>query len=427
VRDVEITRLAVLELLALIDAEQLGPWRVTGAGQSHAAWRRRFLRERPLVHDEQDALAAERRALWTGRCEAWRWGRLEQGPFHEYDLELAYPHIAAEVTLPHAIVGRVGELPASRLPALLRRYAVLADVEVRTDLPLVPAAAGALIHWPVGRFETMLWGPELEQLLGYGAEVKVRRGWLYSRSAALAHFSRWLLEQLHDVGGSTTAVQRRALKHMSRTLIGRFALRYQGWEHYGQLADFGLRLGVLHDVGNGSTVETLHVGHQYLTLGAETEGEDTLPQITGWVMAEARRRLWDLMVRAGLANVAYLDTDSLIVNDAGAAELERLIGAGRAYSLRRKATYRRLEIFGPRQLLPGRQRRVSGVPLAAWRAGPRSFEGETWRGLRESIARGEGETVVLEHKRWQLTAVDNRRSHLAGGSTAPHVVGLADG
>ena len=413
----------MLQLLDLIEREGLGPWRTTGAGQSHAGWRRRFLTARPLVHDSEPALEAERRALWTGRCEAWRWGKIDPCPVFEYDLQLAYCHIAAQCPVPHMLQGSTGSGAIAWWRAAPERRALLAEVEVTTDRPLVPASHGKRIHWPVGTFTTTLWDPELQLLLDNGAQVKVLRAWLYDTAPSVQDFAVWLLGQLDPAASSSTAVQRRALKHFSRTLVGRFGMRYRGWEPYAQLPDFGLRLGELHDLTTGERTETLHVGHEFMSLGAMTETDDGLPQITGWVMAEARRRLWQLVELAGETDVLYMDTDSLIVTPAGADRLDRAIADGLAGSLTLKASYQRLTINGPRQLIFGRHRRVAGVPRKAVPVGPTEYEGEVWRSMRESVARGEGNSVTIERKRFKLAAVDDRRQRLPNGLTSAHVVG----
>lgn len=421
--DVLVTREAVRELLQLVQRGQMGPWRATGAGQSHAAWRRRFLSHKPLVHDSETVLEAERRAMWTGRCEAWRWGKLARPPAYEYDLQLAYPHIAVECELPAQLVGATSATHGWQIIGAMAKHAVLAEVTVTVDEPLVPAANGKLIHWPIGTFETTLWDPELRLLYEAGATVKVRRAWLYRRAPVLRDISMWLLAQLDESSSQASPVQQRALKHMARTVIGRCALRYRSWETYGTVPDFQLRLSELHDLDTGETTDLLHVGNELLTLAGEVEAEDSLPQITGWVMSEARARLWRLCEIAGHPGVHYIDTDSLLVDGQAALILDQLIDAGQAWSLRRKATYKSGTILGPRQLQLGKQRRLAGVPLKATETSPGVYEGEVWRSIRESVARGEGGTVVLERKRWQLAAVDNRRTHLDGGHTWPHVVG----
>lgn len=422
-RDVEITRLAVVELLALIRAEQFGPWRATGAGQSHAAWRRRFMTTSPLCHDDEDALAAERRAMWTGRCEAWRWGKIKPAATFEYDLSLAYPWIAATEQLPEILIGRIGARTLPQLLPTIKRRAVLAEVTVTVDREVVPALQGKHIHWPVGTFDTTLWDPELLLAHQAGATVTVRRAWAYTRGSALQPFSRWLLDQVDGNAGEHTILQRRALKHMSRAVVGRFAMRYRSWEPHTRMPECQLRLGELHDLDTGERLETLQVGHSFMTLGGHELGEDAAPQITGWVMSECRRRLWELCSLAGRENVLYMDTDSLIVNQLGARKLDTAIVAGAAWSLRLKHKHRQLTIHGPRQLTFRTSRRVAGVPHEAHELEPGVYAGEVFAGLRESIANGDGDAVLVQHRRFELDGIDTRREHLPDGSTRPHRVG----
>src|SRR6266545_3542868 len=76
-RDVEILATAVTAYLAWLEREGMGNWQMTGAGQSWAAFRHRFMTHKMLVHEDVAALRAER----YGRGGARRigtvpgWGR----------------------------------------------------------------------------------------------------------------------------------------------------------------------------------------------------------------------------------------------------------------------------------------------------------------------------------------------------------------
>jgi len=421
-QDVAITRQAVCEILNLIQTLDLGSWQATGAGQSYNAWRRRHFTTSPLVHDSEDALEAERRAMWTGRCEAWQWGTHTHGSFHEYDLRLAYCDISRSNPVPFTLVGRTHQSTEKQMLTALDRYSILAECEITTTVPALPASEGKRIHWPTGTYRTTLWDPELRLAYQTAQRVKILRAWLYRPGTGLQAFAGWLFDAASMQEDRLPPIAGRMFKHWSRTLIGRFGLRYRSWEPYATLPDTGLRLGEIHDTQSGERVETLHVGNELLTLADLQEGADSVPQITGWVMAECRRRLWQLTQLAGEINVLYMDTDCLIVSDEGARRLDAAIAAGRAWTLVHKATYRRAVIHGPRQLELAGQRRVAGVPLTAAQVAPGVYEGETFRGLPESLRRCEGETVTVEHGRWELTGVDHRREHLPGGLTAPHRV-----
>lgn len=425
-QDVLITAEAVAQLLDTLDTLDLGPFRPTGSGQSMSAWRRRFMEHAPLAHDDDQALDAERRAMWTGRCEAWRWGDHSHAGAVEYDLQAAYCNIAASCDLPLALYGATGPMTFAQYQQARKRYTILAECTIHTGVPAVPAPDGERVHWPVGAFDTTLWDPELDLAYHSALRVDVRRAWLYRPAPLLAQMAQWILDGLAAGHDEITPLRRRLLKHWSRTLVGRQALRYRRWEPFGQAPQHDLELGVLFDLTDGTSTDLLQVGRDLMTLAALAEADSSTPQVTGWVMSEARRRLWRLMMAAGLPNVLYVDTDALIVNRAGARKLDAAIAAGDAYSLVRKTSFERLVIHGPRNLEADTDRRLSGVPTRARQTGPLEFDGEVWRSLKESMTRGELSTVVLTPRTFKITPTDPRRHHLPDGTTQPHHEGTSD-
>src|SRR5258706_7932429 len=175
-RDVEILRAAVLAYLDWIEREDLGNWQLTGAGQSWATFRHRFMDRRLLVHDDAEALSAERRAMWTGRCEAYWHDELGFQVVHEWDLSLAYPRIAKDINVPVRLLGPMPDDYDWRKILDSKGTALLAEVTVTTDLPVVPTEDDGRILWPTGTFTTTLWDVEIRAALDAGAHVEVTRG-----------------------------------------------------------------------------------------------------------------------------------------------------------------------------------------------------------------------------------------------------------
>lgn len=424
--DVVITREAVYEIVRYLRDQDMGPFRPTGAGQSHVAYRRNWMSHRLLCHDNHEALRLERAAAWTGRCEAHRWGDLRDGPYTEYDIQLAYAHIGRECEVPVTLVGETRCSEAAEYLALRERYAVLAEVEYETMVPGVPTSIGDHMAWPIGSFRTTLWDPDIDIAVANGRITRWGRVFIYRRAPALHDFCAWLLHELCADESTATPIQRRLLKHWSRALIGRMAVRYHEWEPWGVEEHADLVLSTMLDADTGATTELLQAGPDIFTLSDMKEGDNSLPQITSWIMAEARRRLWSLMLRASLDRVAYVDTDSLIVDPTGATRLEIAKRENKVYSLRKKGTYRHLHIRGPRNYTADGVVKVSGVPLSASPVDRRLLGGEVWRGLHESIMRGELESVVVIPRTFDISGSDYRRRRIANGMTAPITVNSVD-
>lgn len=421
-RDVEIMRAAYLRVLGWMESADLGVWQKTGAGCAWSAWRHRFLECKVLAAQDDDQGERERRASWTGRCEAWQWGALSKGPFVELDMELAYATIAAQCKVPTKLLQELRNVTPEKLSKWATTSAVLAEVEVTTDLPLVPCDVGGYTVWPVGTFVTTLWSPELRLLFDHGCTVKPLRVWGYQQAYALQAWAEWIIPICRGVGDGADPIIRLMAKHWSRALIGRFGLRYRSWVPAGESAVSDVQVIPGYNAVTKETYRWLQVGHQVFAEGEPEDSPNAVPAIMAWIMSECRRRLWELMEAAGLDNVAYVDTDALILTRKGAQRLQDGGYEGSAVILRQKGSWRRLEVLGPRQLVLGGELRAAGVPKNAERTPDGVWEATVWRSLAESLKRGEASSVLLQRRPVRLRGTDRRRVHLEDGRTAPIVL-----
>jgi hypothetical protein len=320
-RDVEILAEVWRRLMDWIEADDLGNWKLSGAGQSWAAYRHRFMDHRLLVHEDDDARAAERAASHTGRCEAWQHGRLTAGPYTEWDFHCAYATIGRDCLVPIKLAGELSRPNlVSVLTASLER-AILVECEVTTDVPTLPMRSDAGICWPVGRFRTVVWDQELTGAIAHGAQITVDRAWIYRRAPALRRFCTWVLEGLDGTRGDVDPVVRVALKHWSRALIGRTAARWSKWETCGSRETVDVSLGRVHDASAGEVYQMMQLGTQLIRQVGAPDNPHAMGAILSWVMAESRVRLWAAMTTAGLSNVVYVDTDSVITDVTGSDRL----------------------------------------------------------------------------------------------------------
>lgn len=417
--DTLITIEAVGQIVEWLDANEAGSFRPTGSGQSHAMWRRKWLpRKTVLVHGDDLALERERVAMWTGRAEAWRWGKLT-GPLYEHDLNLAYCRIAAGYPVPVKLVQRTGRTSVESYLEQVKRYAVLADVTIETDIPVVPTSQEGRVFWPVGRFNTTLWNPELDLAIGAGANVTIHRTWRYIRADVLRGMAEYIIGALDGDSRAPQEVVRLVLKHWARTLVGRCALRYREWDDFGEVGSMGLSLSTLYDDDTGHMTDLLQVGYRVMELTDLAEADSSVPQITGWVMSQARAILWTVMRVAGLENVYYVDTDSVLVNAEGHRRLEANGTVQEAGHLIAKASFTNAQIYGPRNLTLEGERRISGIPKRAIQTGELSFDGEVWSGLRASLESKRHNEVTITPRTFDVDDGDPRRLHVNDGYTLP--------
>lgn len=422
-RDVEILRDAYRQILDWIERDDLGNWQKSGAGMAWAHWRHRHLTHRVLVHGDGDARAAEVDAIGAGRCEAWRWGRLVGQSWVEWDLPLAYPRVALDTYLPTELLGHMGRPTLAWLERLKPDRLALVRAVVDQPLPVLATRAPQGTLWPVGQVEGWYWAPEVLSAAQAGAQVRLSAAWVYRGALALRSWAQWVIDAVEGRNDDLTPLQRATAKHWARALIGRFGAKYPVWAPWGQAPTPGLELGQLWDAERQLAGKTLTLGERFYATTDERYVADACPAILGAVMAECRRRLWSLMNVAGLTSVAYVDTDSLIVDMAGSERLAALVASGGGWGLRRKQRWRSLDVLGPRQLILDGNGRIAGVPSNAQRVERYRWAGELWQGVESTLASKHPDQVRVRPASWQVTGRDNRRRHLPDGLTAPFAAG----
>lgn len=419
-RDVEILSRAIICYLSWMRSGQLGNWQMTGASQAWSHWRHSHYTHQVLIHDNSEALAAERAAMHAGRCEAWQWGERSGDVWYEYDWQNSYPRIARDYGLPARLVGTINSPNPDSMPKLMSKYCVLAELEVDTEYPCVPASHEGRVLWPVGKFTTTLWDAEIRLLQEHGATFRVRRAWLYSRQPILRDWAEWILSSLHDPSETMEPWQKLILKHWSRALIGRFGMRYSAWEMFATTDQPNVTISELYNSDTQVLSQLMQIGTNIYTSGEQKEIEDGCPQITGYIMSVARSKLWRVSQSIGASNVLYMDTDSLLVNSDGHRAIQTQRGTGDFDGLRSKGRYRSLHIYGPRSIICDKRPTVSGLPKRSTETAPGKWEGETWRGVTESIRQGEWDRVTIRNSTFHLRYNMYRRHFVDGGFAVPY-------
>ncbi len=421
--DVDILVAAIKAYVGWIEHEDLGNWQQTGAGQSWATFRHRFMSHKLLAHEDERALRAERRAMWTGRCEAYWHGAIHYQVVHEWDLTLAYARIARDYGVPTRLIG---PLPGGDR---WQRYldtpgvAVLAEVEINTDVPVVPTEVDGYIAWPVGRFRTTLWGPEIRLAVDAGAQVTVFGGWLYRTELALRAWAEWVIGCLTDTAGTVPSWQKIILKSWARALIGRFAMTYTAWEPIAQAPTLDVKRVQYFDTRTQTEGEMLQIGDQLFQKSGVQEWQHSIPAVTGYIMSVARVRLWDIMSACPDGSVLYCDTDSIIVTDRFHDAIKAVADSEIGHGLRLKRSWDGFSIWGPRQITTGSVVRISGIPKRATRTARNTFAGHVWESLETATRRGRADRVSVAPRQWTVKGIDRRRQGAGVGWTHPIRIG----
>ena len=405
-------------LLQWCEAEDLGNWHPTGAGQAWAAWRHRFMPTRVLCHDLADVRAHERASVYCGRTEAFRHGHLPGARWVELDFARAYVAICRDAWLPSKYMWTTDRVNLDRVMAAPPTYRYLLDVTVTTDRPSVPWRDGRGICWPVGEFRSWLWHDEARLVLADGGTLKVHRAHVYRGAQVLAEWARWVDQVLDGHVPSAGPLERRAVKHWGRALVGRFGAQWSDWDPWGEPLDCHVGVTRVVDVSTGERYRLLAAGGPLLAEGPKSDGADTAPSLMSAVMSATRVKM-DGALRsvARPGDVAHCDTDGLIVAPRAALRVMRANPG-----LRIKAEWLDLTVLGPRQLHGDRGVHIAGLARGASAPVDGRSVGVVRQGMAAALASGDHGHVVVTRRVWSIRGVDNRRRHLPNGLTAPITV-----
>ena len=397
---------------------------MTGPAQAMASFRHRFLETRSLlVHRDEEALRAERRAAWSGRCEVRRHGKVF-GPIQEWDFELAYLNLAHDMELPVRLYATKARLSIPQLRQYSRRACILADVTIETNHETVPTLVDSRTAWPVGSFRTTLWDNEILAAVDRGANVTVERAWFYRKHPVLRGWARWLLDELAKPPGVRDELIALMHKNWARALVGRFGLRYPQWSQAATLPYSEVEYVPFYDIDTGEEGAYLQAGNQLLERCGLSESANSMPAIMGYIMAGARIRLLEAIEAAGENHVLYLDTDALLVDRIGGDNLAAWSDTEAGRGLRLKSSYATATFKAPRAVKIGGEVRVAGMPKGAVRSGKDKYDVTIWEGMSQSLRMRRPGEVRLRNRSFELKAPDRRRIHLANGQTKPLTLSL---
>jgi DNA polymerase type B, organellar and viral len=384
-QDVRIELAALKEWLAFCDENDLGYFAPTIAGQAFNAFRHRFMEHEIYVHVHPDVQAIEAASYFGGRCQELFRGRAPKRKYAHVDVNSMYASVMAENEFPVKQVGHYGPMTPTQLAALLTRFHAIARVRVETDVPAFPLRRQPRTLYPIGSFVTTLPTPELSLALEYGYLRDVEEVVTYEHAPVfrsyVAHFWNHRLEA--KMRGDTWAAKND--KGFLTSLYGKFGQRIFTSELVATDVDRRDEIWAEYDADDRTWYEYRSLAGRVERRVREVYGRDTLIAIPAHVTSYARVKLWRLMVEAGLDNVLYVDTDSLIVHREALDRLWHYVESEALGGLRLIGQTETLYIRAPKWYRFGHKEKRSGVSWAAKKVDWDKFEQDDFRNLKWAL------------------------------------------
>jgi len=384
-RDVEVLRTSVLKWFAFLQHHDFGSFAPTLAGQAMRAFRHKYMRHRIMIDNDIQALALTREGYYGGRCEAFFIGRLKD-KFWLLDVNSMYPSVMARESFPNKLTTYSRHLTVGDLAQLLENRCVTADVSITTDKPFAPCRHGKKLIFPVGSFRTILSTPEIRYALTRGYIDAVHRTAIYEKAPLFST----MMHDLYNMRLQYDAAGNKVYAFLCRKLINSFYGKWGQsgfkWDEKDKIDDLSAKHWTEINYETKEVRYYRQFGGLVQMRGTAAESQDSFPAIAAHVTAFARMLLYDLILLAGVNNVYYSDTDSLLVNNDGYNNLACRIDSTSLGFLSIKGQYEDIEIFGCKDYVFGSKFRAKGVRNKAIWLNRNTVEQERWAGLRGLLA-----------------------------------------
>lgn len=344
-RDVEIIMEAMLRWWDWIKTDRLGGFAPTLAGQAMRAFRHRFMHHDFFAHSNKGILELERDAYCGGRVECWRLGNLE-GQWHMLDVNSMFPHIMATQRIAYRYKYHTRNVNVDKLREIVTTHGVVARVNIETNEPAYPVKHEGKLIFPIGRFVTTLSTPEVEYALDHGHIKSVERVACYDADIVFYEYVDYFYTLRHDFADSGNTAGAAYCKILLNALYGKWGQRSRHYEDIGHTPDLSPRVVDIVMYPSGKRARERQFGGLVQRLMDEGEAFNAVPSVAGHTTAGSRIHLWKLAKRAGLSNIAYMDTDALMVNDKGLSNLQSSIHPSTLGALKHEWTKRDITIYG---------------------------------------------------------------------------------
>lgn len=392
----------------------MGSLQVTAAAQGMSWYRQSRDCEEIVCNQDEDTRRHERASWYGGRNECYSIGVVDN-QVHYIDYTSMYSSIAIKQWLPTRLTEHTRRVDLSPPKKIAEHSCCIATVLIESDNPSYPVRIGGHVYYPVGRYVTTLCGPELYHAAAAGVIHRYIRIDQYDMSDAMSQWASRAMDCVSSLDDYGYSHIRSAIKLAINCTYGSLGKRGRLWVDTppdGVCCKWGQWW--IDGGGNNGPTQARSVDGQYQVLHETIEPTLSSPYIPAWIASYCRVHMRHLMNCIGIDNIYYMDTDGMIVNDAGlrvAASMNGF-GSGSPGTLSVRESGDRLIVRGLKDYTIGEHWVQAGVPESA----SRGVDGRaTWEAIEP-----------WEYGLWHKEPWANRMHTRSRMGYSPYRAGIVD-
>lgn len=359
--DVMIIERFIVELITFLRKNELGSLKYSIASTAFNAYRAKFL-DTIFYHDSDSDLVFERNSYFGGRTDCFKLG-LITGELYYLDVNSMYPYAMINSPMPTELKLTLENISLEELTELRNEY--YAIVECIVDIPEMKIAPYCIRHenkliFPTGKFKVFLHDIDLDLALENDYIIRILKVNLYSKEYIFTEYVNFFYSIKSN---ASNQIDRELAKLFLNSLYGRFALRKYETQTFENDSNEDIGYFPIMDDGHLKIIYRWFDLCFYSTFSENTTHSNINVSIAGAVTSVARNLLYRYILIAGMENVFYTDTDSLILNHIGFSRLAKFLDNSKLGYLKIEGMADRCMIYAPKNYIFGNKTKSKGVPF----------------------------------------------------------------
>jgi len=418
-RDVEILFKVWQRYLDFVSEYDLGNFAKTIASQSFNAFKHRFMTKKIFIHNNSKVIDLEREAYHGGRVECFYLGKQPKVQYYLLDVNSMYPYLMLEGEYPIKLVGHGKKASKVELKQWLKTHSVIARVKLKVKKPVFCSTINKRLCFPTGVFDTVLTTNELIKALEMNAIRKIYDVSVYQKANIFKLYVEHFYKQRLLAKKQQNLTLSLMNKLMLNTLYGKFGQKNDVWEKIGEDSELENCYFDEFDYEDNKLHKYRIIEGRIEESKGYVEAYNSFPAISAEVTANGRLMLWHFIETAGVKNVFYCDTDSLIVNGQGIVNLAAYINRSKIGSLKLEKRSNILTIYAPKYYKFGGKLKIKGIKANAVQIDDHTFEQWQFETVRGALRKGNLNRQII-HKIVKSLKMDYQKGRvLKSGRVVP--------
>ena len=326
-------------------------------------------------------------SYFGGRVELFRHGEFRGIELHKLDVNSLYPAVMSMYPYPCSYEFTLDNPTITIMENVLENKTANAHVLIRTENQQFPKRHKEQTQYPTGTFETWLTSMELLSAIRGGLIKRIFKAHVFNMDNLFGEYLLTLTNLKEKYSIENNMGKREITKRLMNSLYGKFAQLGYNTKHVGRIdtVDFGRGKDLTNGLNN--PIPYMILNHEKYLLEQNVILPHTHPHIASAITANARNLMWFYFETAGLENCYYSDTDSIILNSEGLANLKPHLHDSRLGKLKHEGSTTYLRILAKKSYFWGDKRVSKGIPQKAVKQNDNKYGFISYRSLDGDVFR----------------------------------------